>query len=159
MNKCSGLLDLVYRTDHGQHNLDRLLGTGPQGWLAQVGRDGRYSYDAPSVGLRMRIAALLDVICAPERGAPYVAPPHERPYLDEVGASPGKLRIALQTTAFNEADVHDDCVAAAEETANLLRELGHEVVPATVELEGGRRSRFVCFKDPDGTVLELVESA
>jgi len=29
--------------------------------------------------------------------------------------------------------------------------------PAEVTLEGGHRSRFVCFYDPDGTVLELVE--
>jgi catechol 2,3-dioxygenase-like lactoylglutathione lyase family enzyme len=29
--------------------------------------------------------------------------------------------------------------------------------PATVVWEGHADSRFVCFKDPDGTVLELVE--
>ena len=29
--------------------------------------------------------------------------------------------------------------------------------PATVQMEGQPASRFVCFKDPDGTVLELVE--
>lgn len=31
--------------------------------------------------------------------------------------------------------------------------------PATVTLPGGLVSRFVCFRDPDGTVLELVETA
>ena len=41
-----------------------------------------------------------------------------------------------------------------------LEERGVEFVsaPAEVTLEGGRSSRFVCFYDPDGTVLELVEN-
>jgi amidase/6-aminohexanoate-cyclic-dimer hydrolase len=80
-------------------------------------------------------AALLDAVCAPERGAPYAAPPQARPYLAEVGASPGKLRIALQTEAFNGVDVHADCIEAAERAAELCRGLGHEVVPAKVELD------------------------
>ncbi|MCB1733432.1 MAG: amidase, partial [Halieaceae bacterium] len=67
-------------------------------------------------------AALLDAVCAPERGAPYAAPPQARPYLDEVGAAPGRLRIALQTDAFNGAPVHADCVDAARATAKLLGE-------------------------------------
>ena len=29
--------------------------------------------------------------------------------------------------------------------------------PAEVKMEGAKGPRFVCFKDPDGTVLELVE--
>ena len=29
--------------------------------------------------------------------------------------------------------------------------------PATVRIEGQPATRFVCFKDPDGTILELVE--
>ena len=29
--------------------------------------------------------------------------------------------------------------------------------PAEVKLEGQPKTRFVCFKDPDGTILELVE--
>ena len=41
-----------------------------------------------------------------------------------------------------------------------LQDAGVEFLsqPAEVTLAGGRRSRFVCFYDPDGTVLELVES-
>ena len=29
--------------------------------------------------------------------------------------------------------------------------------PASVIIEGGPETRFVCFKDPDGTVIELVQ--
>ena len=82
-------------------------------------------------------AALLDAVCGPEVGAPYVAPAPERPYLEEVGRAPGKLRIALQTTAFNGVDVHPDCVRAAERAAELCRDLGHEVVPATLPIDFG----------------------
>ncbi len=40
-----------------------------------------------------------------------------------------------------------------------LRADGVEIVgePATVVWEGRPSSRFVCFKDPDGTVIELVQ--
>ncbi len=31
--------------------------------------------------------------------------------------------------------------------------------PAQMPADSGSRARFVCFKDPDGTVLELVENA
>lgn len=80
-------------------------------------------------------AALLDAVCAPERGAPYAAPPQARPYLEEVGASVGKLRIAVQTESFNGVDVHSDCTLASEQTADLCRGLGHEVVPARLEVD------------------------
>jgi len=30
--------------------------------------------------------------------------------------------------------------------------------PATMPADSGMRARFVCFRDPDGTVLELVEN-
>ena len=72
-------------------------------------------------------AALLDAVCAPELGAPYAAPPQARPYAEEVGANPGKLRIALQTEAFNGREVHPECVRAVEIAAEQLRSLGHEV--------------------------------
>src|SRR5215468_9833619 len=42
-------------------------------------------------------AALLDAVAGADLGAPYAAPPRERAYLEEVGADPGRLRIALQT--------------------------------------------------------------
>ena len=40
-------------------------------------------------------AAVLDAVHGPAPGDPYVAPPPQRPYLDEVGADPGQLRIGL----------------------------------------------------------------
>ena len=40
-------------------------------------------------------AAMLDAIHGPEPSSPYVAPPPERPFLEEVGRDPGRLRIAF----------------------------------------------------------------
>ena len=44
-------------------------------------------------------AALLDVLSGYEPGDPNWAPPPERPFLDEVGADPGRLRIAFTLEA------------------------------------------------------------
>ena len=72
-------------------------------------------------------AALLDATTGPSPGDPYYAPPVERPFLDEVGADPGRLRVAVQRAPLSGAAVHPDCIAAVDATAALLEELGHEV--------------------------------
>jgi len=72
-------------------------------------------------------AALLDATHGPDAGDPYWAPPVARPFIEEVGADPGRLRIAVTTAAATGVPVHDDCVRAVRETAALCEELGHEV--------------------------------
>ena len=73
-------------------------------------------------------AAILDTIAGPMPGDPYFAPPPTRPFLDEVGTNPGRLRIGLMTRApGGETPVHPDCIAAVTETARLLESLGHHV--------------------------------
>ncbi|MCZ7529095.1 MAG: amidase [Acidimicrobiia bacterium] len=74
-------------------------------------------------------AAVLDTIAGSEPGDPYREPLPERPFVDEVGADPGTLRVGLLTTSpLSETD--PECVAAAEETGALLESLGHHVEPA-----------------------------
>ena len=75
-------------------------------------------------------ALFLDISDGPTPGEPYVAPQKARPYLDEVGADPGKLRIAVSRGALFGDDVHPDCVAAVDDAVKVLEELGHEVVEA-----------------------------
>ena len=72
-------------------------------------------------------AALLDATSGPGPGDPYVAPPPARPYLAEVGADPGWLRIAATRIAPNGAPVAADYLRVLRETADLCTELGHEV--------------------------------
>jgi len=75
-------------------------------------------------------AALLDATAGPELGDPYYAPPQERPYADEVGADPGKLRIAFTARTATGTPLHEDCIAAVKDAAALCEELGHEVEEA-----------------------------
>jgi amidase len=79
-------------------------------------------------------AALLDATCGPDLGDPYFAPPRERPYVEEVGANPGKLRIAFTKQAGEGINVHPDCVAAVEDAARLCHDLGHHVEETSVEI-------------------------
>jgi len=72
-------------------------------------------------------AALLDATSGPDAGDPYWAPPQARPFRDEVGADPGRLRIAYTTRTPDGDPGHPDCVAAAEHAARLCASLGHEV--------------------------------
>lgn len=73
-------------------------------------------------------AAVLDAVHGAFPGDPAPAAPPARAYRDEVGADPGRLRIALQTTnPIGDSPVHADCVAAAAGAAKLLESLGHTV--------------------------------
>jgi amidase len=81
-------------------------------------------------------AALLDATHGPAPGDPYSAPPPARPFLDEVGADPGRLRIAWSARNPIGAPVHEDCARAVEEAAVLCQELGHQVEEAAPELDG-----------------------
>ncbi|MEO8193776.1 MAG: amidase [Gemmatimonadales bacterium] len=75
-------------------------------------------------------AAMLDATAGPDVGAPYWATPPSRPFLEEVGAPPGRLRIAFTSTPFLGHSVHEDCKAALADTVRLLESLGHDVVEA-----------------------------
>lgn len=72
-------------------------------------------------------AAILDATAGPDLGDPYFAPPKERPYLEEVGREPGRLRIAFTTAAPVDIPVHPECADAVRAAATLCAGLGHEV--------------------------------
>ncbi len=72
-------------------------------------------------------AAALDATTGVEPTAPYHVLPPGRPFLHEVGADPGKMRIGFFTTPPLPAEVHPDCVAATEDAARLCESLGHHV--------------------------------
>ena len=72
-------------------------------------------------------AALLDATRGAGPGDPYVAPPPARPYVEEVGAGPGTLRIAWTAAAPNGATVEAQCLRVLAETVRLCADLGHRV--------------------------------
>jgi amidase len=82
------------------------------------------------------VAAILEAVHGPAPGDPYVAPPPLRPYTEEVGADPGKLRIALWTETVIEQDADPEVVAAARSAAKLLEGCGHEVEEPDLSMLG-----------------------
>ncbi|MEE8546040.1 MAG: amidase [Alphaproteobacteria bacterium] len=85
-------------------------------------------------------AAALDASHGAEVGDPYAAPAPARPYAQEVGADPGRLRIAFSARPPFPAAVHPDCVTALHEAAALCEDLGHAVEEARPELDGAALS-------------------
>ena len=81
-------------------------------------------------------AALLDATAGPALGDPYLALPPSRPYLEEVGADPGSLRVAFTSKAPNGAPVEADPLRVLQEAASLCADLGHRVDEADPAIEG-----------------------
>jgi len=81
-------------------------------------------------------AAMLDATAGPDVGAPYYAMPPARPFLSEVGADPGKLRIAFTSKPFLGGIVDKACLKGLEATAKLCQDLGHEVIEAAPQIDG-----------------------
>jgi amidase len=80
-------------------------------------------------------AALLDISGGAELGSPYFSPPPARPFLKEVGAEPGKLRIALAVATPGGTPLDPECKKAAIEAAKLCGSLGHKVEEAQPPIE------------------------
>jgi amidase len=79
-------------------------------------------------------AGFLDVAQGAEPGDPYAAAPPARPYVQEVGADPGRLRIGLLAGSPREGvSVDPACVEAALATARALDAIGHRVEEASPE--------------------------
>jgi amidase len=72
-------------------------------------------------------AAMLDAVHGPEPSSPYVAPPPERPFAQEVGREPGKLRIAFTDKSPYGDAIDPEVAAAVRDVAILLAGLGHHV--------------------------------
>jgi amidase len=110
--------------------------TAPQGnvhGLAVYGPLARTVADA---------AAFLDVISGPEPGDPQLAPSPERPFLEEVGEPPGRLRVALVLDPPTRTRVDPVCANAGRAAAALLEELGHDVDEVSIDWRDDLRELF-----------------
>jgi amidase len=81
-------------------------------------------------------AAILDATAGPDAGAPYAAPEPARPFREEVGREPGRLRIAFTDRPWLGHEVDAECAAALRDTAQLLEGLGHAVEEASPAFDG-----------------------
>src|SRR5699024_12167722 len=80
-------------------------------------------------------AALLDAAAGHAPGDALGAPTPARPFLEEVGAEPGPLRIGVIGTAPDPFPTDPVTTAAVDRTATLLTELGHEVRPIELGID------------------------
>ena len=75
-------------------------------------------------------AALLDATRGPGIGDTVIAPAPTRPYVEELGADPGRLRVGLLDHHPQGGPVDAECTTAARNAGALLESLGHIVEPA-----------------------------
>ena len=80
-------------------------------------------------------AALLDATAGAEPGSPFFSPRPARPFLKEVSAPTGKLRIALAIEPTTGSPVDPECRQAAMDAAKLCESLGHRVEEAKLPIE------------------------
>ena len=74
-------------------------------------------------------AAILDVLAGYEPGDATWAPPPSRPFAEAAAAGPGRMRIAFsKLTPSPDAELDPVCARGADDAAELLRSLGHEVI-------------------------------
>ena len=75
-------------------------------------------------------AGLLDAVRGPGIGDTVIAAAPLRPYVEELGADPGRLRIGLLDVHPRGEFLHQDCISAVRAAASMLQGLGHIVEPA-----------------------------
>ena len=72
-------------------------------------------------------AAFLDATAGSELGSPFFSPAPHRPFLKEVGVSPGRLRVAMVDETPLGTPVDPACKEALTEAGRLCEQLGHIV--------------------------------
>jgi amidase len=81
-------------------------------------------------------ACFLDAVHGPELGSPLRIESPPRPYVEEVGRDPGRLRIAFSGTSPLGTAVDPEIASALEQTARRLEGMGHIVEPAEPAIDG-----------------------
>src|SRR5215468_4114816 len=141
----AGMAPMAHATDGGGSiripaSACGLFGLKPTRARNPAGPDAGEGWSGASVGHAVTwtvrdSAALLDATSGPDVGDPYWAPPPARPFLEEVGRDPGRLRVALATRPWNGQPVDAECEDAARAAARLCEGLGHRVEETTPEID------------------------
>lgn len=104
-------------------------------------------------------ATFLDAVAGVDVGAPYASPPRKRPYAEEVGTDPGRLRVAFTTEPLLGPSTDAECVRAVEEAAGLLEGMGHSVEKVEVPVEREAWTQSFLVLAAAGAAFDIAESA
>ncbi|MBA3359687.1 MAG: amidase [Thermoleophilaceae bacterium] len=141
-----------------------LFGLKPQRGRVSLMPDARHWHGLSVAGALTRSvrdsALLLDVMSGPAAGDEHEARPSERPFADAADQPPGRLRVAVSTFPFAPTRLHPEVRQALDETAELLRSLGHAVAkadPAYNELGANFMPRFLKGMQEEGEAMPRPE--
>ncbi len=119
----------------GLFGLKPTRGRVPMGPAQFEGWNGCSHHHVLTISVRDS-AALLDATAGMELGSPYFSPLPARPFLKEVGAPPGTLRIALMLETPSGTPLDVECKRAALDAAKLCESLGHKVEEKPLPIDG-----------------------
>lgn len=106
-------------------------------------------------------AAMLDAVRGPGVGDTVIAPPPVRPYVEELNADPGRLRIGVLDHHPLGLEIDPECTTAARAAAALLESLGHSVeesFPAALaDPESARRFNAMWATNMSASIVRIGE--
>ncbi len=134
----SGMVPIAHANDGGGSiripaSCNGLVGLKPSRGRTSQGPDSGHLTSPLTVELAVTrsvrdAAAMLDALSPPFPGQPLIAPAPTRPFVEELGAAPGHLRIGLLThNPLGTGEVDAQAVRETEAAARLLESLGHSV--------------------------------
>ncbi|QUR69048.1 amidase [Mycobacterium spongiae] len=112
---CNGLIGLKPSrglAPYGPQTGESMFGMATQGVVSRTVRDS---------------AALYDAIIGPNPRAAYQVALPDRPFVEHIKDRPGVLRIGYSTSSAINHHPDREAIAAVDEAATLLRDLGHQV--------------------------------
>lgn len=133
----SGMVPVAHATDGGGSiripaSMCGLVGLKPSRgrvptWPHPIGLSAPLAYHHAVTTSVRDSAALLDVVAGHVPGDAYGAPTPVRPFVEEVGIDPGRLRVGVLRVAPGPFPTDPECTAAVDRTVATLEGLGHEV--------------------------------
>jgi|TARA_B110000263_G_scaffold245003_2_gene253896 amidase len=120
---CNGLVGLKPsrdRTPTGPGSSDPLFSHGIEFVLTRSVRDS---------------AALLDCVAGPDVGAPHFIAAPEKSFADAAASPMTPVKVAFVESSLLGLPIHEECAIAANNTAKLLEEMGHTLIPCPIVLD------------------------